>query len=241
VTVQIKRAFGGKGGMRADRVGWIGFGTVTLFALAVVLPFVQPFNDYVFEPDTQIETIGYYQSFLSTLDPKSLPHLTSAAPYFDGPFVFYALISFAAHALSVIGVISSKLDGARELNIFTLKYSNAVLHAFAIGLMFLSAYRLSRSTIAGVLAALAFASCRQIYLIDLLRIDQFILPLLILLVFFSIVLLQDGPSRCRGVLVGCCVGAYLTCKISGLYVVIFPALAVAIRSPSLPGLFNAIY
>jgi hypothetical protein len=216
-----------------DRVGWIGFSLTILVAIGVVFPFVQPFNDHIFEPDTFLETIRHYQLFFLTLDPASLPDLTSGVPYFDGPYIIYAMISGVIHALSGIGVIWANLQTGAELRIFTLKYTNAVLHTIAIALMFLCAYRLSRSAIVSALAALAFASCRQIYLPDLARIDQFILPILMLSMYCSIAILQDGPSRRWAVVAGCTMGAFLSCKINGSYVVAFPALAFLLRSPPL--------
>jgi hypothetical protein len=100
-------------------------------------------------------------------------------------------------------------------------------------LMFLCAYRLSRSLIVSALAALAFVSCRQIYLPDLARIDHLIFAVLILAIYCSIAILQDGLSRWAAIVVGCTTGAFLSCKANGSYVVAFPALAVLLRSPPL--------
>jgi hypothetical protein len=149
--------------------------------------FVQPFNNHIFEPDTNLEAIHHYQLFFSTLNPDSLPDLMSQAPeapYFDGHYVIYALVSGIIRALSSIGVIQANLQTGTELRIFTIKYTNAVLHTIAIGLMFLCAYRLSRSLIVSALAALAFVSCRQIYLPDLARIDHLIFAVLMLASYF---------------------------------------------------------
>jgi hypothetical protein len=215
-----------------DNVGWVGFSITILVATWAVFPFVQPFNDHIFEPDTHLEVIRDYQLFILTLDPANLPHLTSEAPYFDGPYVVYAIISGIIRVLSDIGVISANLQTGAELRIFTLKYTNAVLHSTAIGLMFLCAYRLSCSVIVSALATLAFAACRQIYLTDLARMDQFILPILMLAVYFSVAILQEGPCRRWAIAVGCTIAAFLSCKINGIYVVAFPALAFFLRSPA---------
>jgi hypothetical protein len=125
---------------KVDSVQWIGGFLTIVVATVAVFPFVQPFNDNIFEPDTHLEIISYYQLFFLTLDPDRLPHLTSSTPYFDGPYVCYALISGVIRALSDIGVIWADLQGREELRIFTVKYTNAVLHTIAIGLLFLCAF-----------------------------------------------------------------------------------------------------
>jgi len=108
---------------RVDRKGWIGFSLTILISVGAVFPFVQPFNNHIFEPDTNLEAIHHYQLFFSTLNPDSLPDLMSQipeAPYFDGHYVIYALVSGIIRALSSIGVIQANLQTGTELRIFTI-------------------------------------------------------------------------------------------------------------------------
>jgi hypothetical protein len=142
-------------------------------------------------------------------------------PYFDGQSIFYALLSFVTDG-------SSTAEGSMLL---TYRYLNAAAWVGGGLLLFLSAWQLSRSAILSTALVLLYATMSTLLEISLLRIDHFVMGLLVAMIAISLRIADRPTSVPVAALLGVVVALTVATKISSVLLcsVCIPAIVVAFR------------
>jgi hypothetical protein len=142
-------------------------------------------------------------------------------PYFDGQSIFYALLSFVRDGFST----------AEGSMLLTYRNLNAMAWIGGGLLMFWSAWQLSRSAILSTAVALLYATTSTLLEISLLRIDHFIMCLLVAMIAISLRIANRPTPISVAALLGVVVALTVATKISSVLLcsVCIPAIVVAFR------------
>lgn len=225
-----KRCLDGLSQSHLSRAGTV-FWLLLLFVLAAVciLPFIDPYYDYVFEDNIVIvdQTHAFVRFFLHG-DISSLPPLSYYPPYYDGPYIVYALGAVLLHGLHTAHMLPGlHLANDQSFIIFSIRYVNASALIAASIPFFFAAKLLSRNNIISFLLSLIFVLSPPILQIDLLRIDHMIVFLLCCLTYLSMVVAQCRSGWAVNAGLGIALAGIANTKITGITFALMPAAAIA--------------
>lgn len=227
----LKRCLDGLKQSHVSRAG-AAFWLLLLLVLTAVciLRLIDPYYDYVFEPDSPIivdQTQAFVRFFLQG-DVSSLPPLSSYPPYYDGQYIVYALAAVLLHGLHPAHMLPGlHLANDQSFIIFSIRHVNASALIAAGIPFFFAAKLLSRNNIVSFLLSLVFVLSPPILRIDLLRIDHMIVFLLCCLTYLSMVVAQGRSGWAVNVGLGIALAGIANTKITGITFALMPAAAIA--------------
>ena len=226
----LKRCVDGLSQSHVSLAGTV-FWLLLLLVLAAVciLPLIDPYYDYVFEDNIVIadQTQAFVRFFLHG-NISSLPPLSDYPPYYDGPYIVYALGAVLLHGLHAVHMLPGvHLASNQSFIIFSIRHMNAAALIASCIPFFFAAKLLSRNNIISFLLSLIFVLSPPILWIDLLRIDHLIVFFLCCLIYLSMIVAQGRSGWAVNAGLGIALAGIANTKITGITFGLIPAAAIA--------------
>ncbi|WP_295458358.1 hypothetical protein [uncultured Thiodictyon sp.] len=225
-----------EGSAMARAASEVLFAFVILISFAAYWVLLGGYFAHVYEPDTSFSLIDSYVTAITNFSISALPEPHGKVPYFDADSILYAIFAVLLRMAGFWSAFSSK----ESVYIFSVYAVNIAIYSVGVGVFYRLCYRLSGSLLWSGLLAMMFAISPQILMINPLRIDYLIYPLIACVSYLCILMIQGGGSKSVGYSLGVVSAFLVATKVTGAAYLLLPFLSLALlfREKSFPFLLR---